>query len=101
MLESFRSENENKDEFELVCLVLIHMGSCPGRVTEVGNWLSAAGHGWQRNFEEKLSQEPDFQRSVFYFQHIKNHQDVFFVECVIRNHHYCGHKTNYFFHENN
>lgn len=45
MLESFRSENKNKDEFELVFLVLIHTGSCPGHVTQIGNWLSAAAMG--------------------------------------------------------
>ena len=39
---SFRSKNENDDEYEFVCFVSVRMRICPWHVTQVGNPLSAA-----------------------------------------------------------
>lgn len=81
VLESFRSEIDNEEEYEFVCLVTVRMCSCPQHVTRTGNSLSAARG--QRHFEEKSSpRERDLQRWVLHFQLIKNHADVFF-KCVI------------------
>lgn len=43
-----------------------------------------------------FSRERDLEMWVLHFQLIKNHQDVFFVRCVIHTQHYCGHCANLF-----
>ena len=96
LIENFRSDNENEDKDDFVCLVIVCMHVCLWHLTQAGNSLSATH--WQRNFEEKLSsREGDLQTWVLYFQLIKNHREVFFVKFVINTQHYCGRDANFFF----
>ena len=46
--------------------------------------------------EKSSSRERDLEMWVLHVQLIKNHQDNFFVKCVIHTQHYCGHYANLF-----
>lgn len=94
MVGVLQSDNEERRVVRVCMLGLSEQLQLSVTCNASGNLLSATC--WLQNCEERLfSREQGLQMWILHFQLIKNHQDVFFMKCVIHKQHNCS-QVNFF-----